>query len=71
MPGKIIDIGADVEDTYLKKPQTAMSAIIDDLSKLDGKQLENVYQEMQPTLEHNHRIYIEMTPEKVRSVFLK
>jgi len=45
--------------------------IIDDLSKLDRKQLEAVYQEMQPTLEHNHRIYMEMTSEKVRSVFLK
>jgi hypothetical protein len=47
----------------------SMQRIIDDLAKLDKQQLQNLYQEMTPTLEHNHQVYMSMTPDKIKLVF--
>ena len=43
--------------------------IIDDLAKLNRSQLQDIYQGMMPTLEHNYKTYMELTPEKIQSVF--
>ena len=43
--------------------------IIDDLAKLNQSQLQELYQKMLPILEHNHKIYNELTPDKIMSTF--
>lgn len=47
----------------------SIQRIIDDLAKLDRKQLEDMYQQMQPILEYNYKTYMETTPEKILSTF--
>jgi len=47
----------------------SIKSIIDDLARLDRKQLEEMYQQMQPILEYNYKTYIEMTPKKILSTF--
>ena len=43
--------------------------IIDSLARLPINELQSMYEEMEPILEHNHRTYMELTQSKVRSVF--
>ena len=47
----------------------SIQRIMDDLAKLDKKQLEDMYQQMQPIVEYNYKTYMEMTPEKILSAF--
>jgi hypothetical protein len=47
----------------------SIQRIIDDLAKMDKAQLENVYQEMLPILDHNHDVYKALTGEKILSIF--
>ena len=47
----------------------SIQRIIDDLAKLNRKQLEDMYQQMQPILEYNYKTYMETTPEKILSTF--
>lgn len=47
----------------------SIQRIIDDLAKLDKKELEEMHQQMQPILEYNHKTYMETTPEKIRTAF--
>ena len=43
--------------------------IIDDLAKLDKSQLHDLYERMLPTLQHNFKVYHELTPAKISSIF--
>jgi hypothetical protein len=47
----------------------SIQRIIDDLAKLGKQQLQDLYQEMTTTLEHNHQVYMSMTPERILSKF--
>ena len=47
----------------------SIQCIIDDLAKLNQSQLQELYQKMLPILEHNHKIYNELTPDKIMSTF--
>ena len=47
----------------------SIQRITDDLAKLDHEQLQNMYQRMTPILDHNHKTYMELTPEKILSFF--
>ncbi len=47
----------------------SIEKIISDLSVLDKDQLQSMYTEMLPTLEHNYRIYVGMTPAFIKSTF--
>ena len=47
----------------------SIQGIIDDLAKLDKKQLEDMHQQMQPILEYNYKNYMETAPEKIHEVF--
>lgn len=48
----------------------SIQQIIDDLAKLPMNELENMYQEMLPILEHNYETYHSLTGKKISSVFL-
>jgi hypothetical protein len=48
----------------------SIKCIIDDLAKLDKKQLEDMYQDMSSILDHNYKIYHELTGKKIISTFL-
>jgi hypothetical protein len=47
----------------------SIQRITDDLAKLDRKQLEDMYQQMRPVVEHNYNVYKALTGEKILSVF--
>ena len=47
----------------------SIQIIIDDLAKLPMNELQNMYDEMLPILEHNHKTYQELIPDKIVSVF--
>jgi hypothetical protein len=47
----------------------SIQRIIDDLAKLPMNELQNMYDEMLPILEHNHKTYQELIPDKIVSVF--
>ena len=48
----------------------SIQRIMDDLAKLDKKQLEDMYQDMSSILDHNYKIYHELTGKKIISTFL-
>ena len=48
----------------------SIQRITDDLAKLDHKQLQNMYQDMSSILDHNHKIYHELMPDKIFSTFI-
>ena len=48
----------------------SIKCIIDNLGQLDSKQLQNMYQQMLPILEHNYKIYHELKPDKILSTFI-
>ena len=47
----------------------SIQSIINDLARLPINELQNMYEEMEPILEHNQKTYMELTQSKVRSVF--
>ena len=47
----------------------SIQRIIADLAKLDHKQLQDMYQQMRPVLDHNYNVYKALTGEKILSVF--
>ena len=47
----------------------SIQRITDDLARLDYKQLEDMYQQMRPVLDHNHNVYRALTGGKILSVF--
>jgi len=48
----------------------SIKCIIDNLGQLDSKQLQNMYQDMSSILDHNYKIYHELTPDKIFSTFI-
>jgi hypothetical protein len=48
----------------------SIQSIIDNLAKLDNGKLKDMYQQMSPILEHNHKIYHELTGNDIASKFL-
>ena len=48
----------------------SIKCIIDNLGQLDSKQLQDMYQDMSSILDHNHKIYHELTPDKIFSTFI-
>ena len=61
------DEGYD-EDPYDFKPVEILK-IIKKLNQLSLDQLHNMYQEMQPILEHNQTVLYNLTPQKFKEVF--
>ena len=49
----------------------SIQRITDDLAKLNHKQLQNMYQQMRPILDHNHDVYKALTGEKILKCFKK
>ena len=49
----------------------SIQRITDDLAKLNHKQLQNMYQQMRPILDHNHDVYKALTGEKILECFKK
>ena len=47
----------------------SIQRITDDLAKLDQEQLQDMYQQMRPVLDHNYNVYKALTGEKILSVF--
>lgn len=47
----------------------SIQRIIDNLAKMNQSQLQELYQKMLPILEHNYKIYQELTPKKIESIF--
>ena len=47
----------------------AIQKIIDDLAKLKHNELDDLYRQMLPILEHNHKTYKEITSSKLQSIF--
>ncbi len=47
----------------------SMKDIIDDLAKMDTEDLNVIYRDMLPILEHNHRTYQELTDSKILKAF--
>jgi hypothetical protein len=47
----------------------SIQAIIDNLAKLENKQLEYMYQQMLPILDHNYNVYKALTGKKILSIF--
>tara|TARA_B110000444_G_C18822230_1_gene588351 strand:- start:1521 stop:2078 length:558 start_codon:yes stop_codon:yes gene_type:complete len=48
----------------------SIQRITDDLAKLDHEQLQDMYQDMSSILDHNHKIYHELMPDKILSTFI-
>jgi len=65
--GKFWDEGYDYQQGVQRVE--SIQRITDDLAKLDHEQLQNMYQRMTPILDHNHKTYMELTPEKILSFF--
>ena len=47
----------------------SIMSIINDLSKLTNTQLQDMYQKMNPILEHNYKTYMALTSDKIKLVF--
>jgi hypothetical protein len=59
----------DYDDQQGLRRIESIQRIIDDLASLPEKQLNDLYKEMQPTLEYNQKLYMETTGHKIQSVF--
>ena len=47
----------------------SIQRIIDDLAKLNATQVHDLYTEIEPILEHNYKLYMDLTGEKILSTF--
>jgi hypothetical protein len=65
--GQFWDEGYDYQQGVQRAE--SIQCIMDDLAKLDSKQLKDMYQRMGPILEHNYKTYMELTPKKILSTF--
>ena len=47
----------------------SIQRIMDDLAKLNATQVHDLYTEIEPILEHNYKLYMDLTGEKILSTF--
>ena len=65
--GRFWDEGYDYQQGVQRVE--SIQRIMDDLAKLNATQVHDLYTEIEPILEHNYKLYMDLTGEKILSTF--